>query len=119
MKATQLLKTQHDEVKALFDKIESTLEKDGDASALFEEMAQKLVAHDAKAVELVLLNAGTRYRSTGADRDGAAELVLDDDAPVRLSIRTPEQARQRGRRNGDVRLSAVELVAILADQASG
>jgi len=47
MKATQLLKTQHDEVKALFEKIESTLEKDGDASALFEEMAQKLVAHDA------------------------------------------------------------------------
>lgn len=47
MKATQLLKSQHDEVKALFTKIEATLEKGGDASERFEELARKLVAHDA------------------------------------------------------------------------
>jgi hemerythrin superfamily protein len=47
MKATQLLKSQHDEVKSLFPKIQSTLEKGGDATRLFEELAQKLVAHDA------------------------------------------------------------------------
>ena len=47
MKATELLKMQHDEVKALFEKIESTLEDGGDASQRFEELARKLVAHDA------------------------------------------------------------------------
>lgn len=76
----------------------------------------ELVAHDAKAVELALLNAGTQYRSTGTDRDGAAELVVDDDdGPVRLSIRTPEQARQRSRREGDVRLTTGELAALLGE----
>jgi hypothetical protein len=52
MKATQLLKSQHDEVKSLFPKIESTLEKGGDATPLFEELARKLVAHDAIEREL-------------------------------------------------------------------
>ncbi|HWA74043.1 MAG TPA: hemerythrin domain-containing protein [Polyangiaceae bacterium] len=52
MKATQLLKSQHDEVKSLFPKIESMLEKGGDATQLFEELARKLVAHDAIEREL-------------------------------------------------------------------
>jgi hypothetical protein len=76
----------------------------------------ELVAPDAKAVELVLLGAGSSYRSTGNDRDGASELVVDDgDAPVRLSIRTAEQAWQR-RRDADVRLSTAELMALLGEQ---
>jgi hypothetical protein len=78
----------------------------------------ELTAPDAKAVELVLLNAGTCYRSTGNDRDGASELVVDDgDGPVRLSIRTPEQARQRPKRDRhgqeDVRLTASEVAALI------
>ncbi|MCC6195005.1 MAG: hypothetical protein IT518_11105, partial [Burkholderiales bacterium] len=74
----------------------------------------ELVAADAKAVEMVLLNAGVAYRSTGNDRDGASELVVDDgEAPVRLSIRTPEQARQRSRKDGDVRLTTSELRSLL------
>jgi len=52
MKATQLLKSQHDEVKGLFKSIEATLEKGGDASTQFEELARKLVAHDAIEREL-------------------------------------------------------------------
>ena len=70
----------------------------------------ELVAADAKSVELVLLNKGEPYRAMGSDRDGATELFLDKG--VRLSIRTPEQARQR-RRGSDVRLSAGDVEELL------
>ncbi len=46
MKATDLLKQQHKEVRDLFQKIEDT-EDDGEKEALFEELAANLVAHDA------------------------------------------------------------------------
>jgi len=75
----------------------------------------ELVAEDAKSVELVLLNAGQSYRALGSDRDGAGELFLEDD--VRLSIRTPEQARQR-RRGTDTRLSADEVQALVSASTS-
>jgi len=75
----------------------------------------ELVAEDAKAVELALLNAGETYRAMGSDRDGASELYLADG--VRLSVRTPEQARQR-RRGTDTRLSADEVQALVSDSAS-
>ena len=75
----------------------------------------ELVAEDAKSVELVLLNAGEPYRAMGSDRDGASELFLDKG--VRLSIRTPGQARQR-RRGSDVRLSAEQLTELLTASAS-
>jgi hypothetical protein len=70
----------------------------------------EILAEDAKSVELVLMNAGQPYRVMGSDRDGATELYLDQG--VRLSIRTPEQARQR-RRGADVRLSTGEVEALL------
>jgi hypothetical protein len=77
-----------------------------------------LVAHDPKAVELALLNAGTAYRAMGSDRDGAAELLINDgDTTVRLSVRTPEQARQRPKRDRhgqeEIRLDAEEVAALL------
>jgi len=75
----------------------------------------ELVAEDAKSVELVLLNKGQPYRAMGSDRDGATELFLDDG--VRLSIRTPGQARQR-RRGVDARLSADELEELLTAKAN-
>ena len=80
----------------------------------------ELTAPDPKAVELALLNAGESYRAMGADRDGAAELYLIDRAAgVRLSVRTPEQARQRPRRDRrgqeEIRLTADELAAMLDD----
>jgi hemerythrin superfamily protein len=46
MKATELLKSQHKEVKALFGKLEKLDEAD-DPTTLFEELAAKLVGHDA------------------------------------------------------------------------
>lgn len=82
----------------------------------------ELVAPDAKAVELVLLNAGESYRAMGSDRDGAAELFMSDgDAGIRLSVRTPEQARQRPRRDRhgqeEIRLGADEVAALLDSAA--
>lgn len=46
MKATELLKAQHEEVKALFKKIENS-DDDGTKRELFEELAAKVTAHDA------------------------------------------------------------------------
>ncbi|NUP07314.1 MAG: hemerythrin domain-containing protein [Polyangiaceae bacterium] len=46
MKATELLKKQHDEVKELFEKIEKADSK-ADKRRLFEQLAANLVAHDA------------------------------------------------------------------------
>ncbi len=82
----------------------------------------ELVAPDAKAVEMVLLNAGQAYRVMNSDRDGAAELyIAERDTGVRLSVRTPEQARQRPRRdrhgNEEVRLSAGDVAALLDSSA--
>lgn len=46
MKATELLKKQHKEVKSLFKRIEKSEEK-REKAELFEELAHNLVAHDA------------------------------------------------------------------------
>jgi hypothetical protein len=77
-----------------------------------------LVAADPKAVELALLSAGTTYRSMSSERDGAAELLVNDgERVVRLSVRTPEQARQRPKRDRhgqeEIRLDAEALAALL------
>jgi hypothetical protein len=74
----------------------------------------ELVAEDAKEVELVLLNKGQSYRAMGSDRQGATELFIDDG--VRLSVRTPEQARQR--RGTDARLTAADLEKVLSDAST-
>ncbi len=59
-----------------------------------------LVAADAKLVEIALLDAGVAYRAMQSDRDGAAELFVETPAGgLRLSVRTPEEARQRPRRD--------------------
>jgi hypothetical protein len=83
----------------------------------------ELTAIDAKLVELVLLDHGVAYRNMHADRDGAAELYVDTkDGGVRLSIRAPEEARQRPRRdrhgNEEVRLDIAELERLLGTDAS-
>jgi len=46
MKATELLKTQHQQVRDLFERIEGTDDR-AQKAKLFEELATKLVAHDA------------------------------------------------------------------------
>ena len=87
----------------------------------YSDIRLELVAPDPKAVELMLLNAGESYRAMGSGRDGAADLLISDrNAGIRLSIRTPEQARQRPRRDRhgqeEIRLSA-DQVAALVDSA--
>jgi hypothetical protein len=81
----------------------------------------ELVAADPKGVEMVLLNAGQPYRVMNSDRDGAAELYISErDTGVRLSVRTPEQARQRPRRdrhgNEETRLSIEDVAALVEDR---
>jgi len=79
-----------------------------------------LVAANAKIVELALINAGVAYRSMNADDDGPQRIHVDSasGSSVRLSVRTPEEARQRPRRDRHgvetARLTADELVALLA-----
>jgi hypothetical protein len=77
-----------------------------------------LVAANAKSVELALLNAGVVYRTMNADDDGPQRIHIDTPAgSVRLSVRTPEEARQRPRRDRHganiARVSVDELVALL------
>ena len=84
----------------------------------------ELVAPDGKAVELMLLNAGVEYRALNPDADSGAELVLSERGMgIRLSVRTPEQARQRPRRdrhgNEEPRFDADEVAALLAADESG
>ena len=78
----------------------------------------ELVAANAKSVEIALLNAGVDYRTMNSDDDGPQRIHVDTaTGSVRLSVRTPEEARQRPRRDRHggaiARLSAAELVALL------
>ena len=84
----------------------------------YSEIRIELEAEDAKLVEIALLGDKVPYRSLHSDRDGASELFID--APrsgIRLSIGTPEDARQRPRRNRHgravARLDTASLAALL------
>jgi hypothetical protein len=79
----------------------------------------ELVADDVKAVELLLINHGVRYR-TAPVRHAEAPAELDIETPsasVRLTVRTPDAARQRPRRdrrgNDETRITRDALVAML------
>jgi len=77
-----------------------------------------LVAANAKSVELALLNAGIDYRTMNADDDGPQRLHVDTPSgSLRLTVRTPDEARQRPRRDRHgmetARLTADELAAVL------
>ena len=78
----------------------------------------ELVADDAKAVELALINGGVAYRAASASQQGAAELHVDTPAGgVRLFVRTAAMARQRPRRDrqgrGEMRLDADAVTELL------
>lgn len=77
-----------------------------------------LVADDAKAVELALINRDVPYRAGPASPHAAAELYVDTPAGgVRLVVRTAAMARQRPRRDRqgreEIRLDADALSALL------
>lgn len=78
-----------------------------------------LSAADPKAVELALLNAGVAFRTMHALGGDMSDLYIDTPSGgVRLSVHTPEELRQRPRRdrrgNLAVRLDASALAELLA-----
>ena len=82
-----------------------------------------LTADNAKSVELALLNAGVAYRTMNAADDGPQRFHIDTPSGgMRLSVRTPEETRQRPRRDRHgaetVRFSTVELAALLEWKAT-
>lgn len=81
----------------------------------------ELEAEDPKAVELGLINAGIEYTaatSTGATAPGARLNAGRGAAAVRLDIVSPQQRRNRPRRNDEERLSLSDLKSLLANAAS-
>jgi hypothetical protein len=74
-----------------------------------------LVADDAKALELMLINADVRYGVVpGRNADAPPQLEIDTArGSVRLTIRDPREARQRPRREREVRLDAVAVGKLL------
>jgi hypothetical protein len=80
----------------------------------YSDVRLELEAEDLKAVELALINAGIDYQSGDAGNP-AAQLVAGRGASaIRLQILTPQQRRNRPRRDEDARLTRDELQALLA-----
>lgn len=89
----------------------------------YSDIRIELVADDAKTVELALLNAGLSYRALPSrNGDGSAELYVDTRrGGVRLTVRTPQAARQRPRRDrrgqDELRLDSESLEALIRGSA--
>jgi len=84
------------------------------------EIRIELEAHDPKAVELQLVNAGTAYTGVTASGDAATGTQLRLESPgfsVRLVVLTPQQRRNRPRRDADERLSAADVRRLLDTEA--
>ena len=80
------------------------------------EVRLELEAEDAKAVELALINAGIEYSPVHSATRPAAELVAGRGVhAVRLLILTPNQRRNRQRRDDDQRMTLGGLRAVLAE----
>ena len=80
----------------------------------------ELEAEDAKAVELALINSGIDYEPGDLGQAPSTHLVAGrGERAVRLQIVTPQQRRNRPRRDEDERLTREELQALLdADSAN-
>jgi hypothetical protein len=81
----------------------------------------ELEAEDPKAVELGLINAGIEYTAApppGGAAPGARLNAGRGAAAVRLDIVSPQQRRNRPRRNDEERLTVPELKSLLASAAS-
>lgn len=81
----------------------------------------ELEAEDPKAVELGLINAGIEYTAApalSATAPGARLNAGHGAAAVRLDIVSPQQRRNRPRRNDEERLSLSDLKSLLANAAN-
>jgi hypothetical protein len=80
----------------------------------------ELVADDPKDIEMALAGAGVAYAASppGDDADRTQELtqlrIVTRDIAVRLAILSPAQRRSRPRRDGEPRLAAAAVAALLA-----
>jgi len=82
-----------------------------------------LIAENVKAAAFALLNAGVAYRTMNSADGAPARLYIDTPSGgLRLSVRTPEEARQRPRRDrhgvAALRFTTDELSALLAASAT-
>ena len=85
----------------------------------YSDVRLELEAEDPKAVELALINAGIDYASGDAEVTATQLIAGRGDRAIRLQILTPQQRRNRLRRDEDVRLTRDELGALLdADPAA-
>ena len=83
----------------------------------YNDIRLDLIADDQKAVELVLINAEVAYR-VGPMRSADAPSQLLIETPhgaVRLTIRDERDARQRPRRDEEVRLDTTQLAKLLQE----
>ena len=81
----------------------------------YSDVRLELVADDAKAVEIALANAGVRYAALPPrDADTGAQLLIETPrASIRLAILTPQQRRNRRRRDDEPRFPADAVAALL------
>jgi len=83
------------------------------------DLRLELVADDAKAVEIALANAGIRYAALPPrEADTGAQLLVETPRiGVRIVIVTPQQRRNRPRRDDEPRLEAAAVEALLSPSA--
>ncbi len=80
----------------------------------------ELVADDPKAVEMMLAGAGVSYTAVPPREDaesggrGAELFIATPRTGLRLSILTPQQRRNRPRRDDEPRLTVADVTALLA-----
>jgi hypothetical protein len=85
----------------------------------YSDVRLELEAEDPKAVELALINAAIDYESGDAGQLPPTQLIAGrGERAVRLQIVTPQQRRNRPRRDEDARLTRDELQSLLDDEAA-
>jgi hypothetical protein len=85
----------------------------------YSDVRLELEAEDPKTVELALINAGIDYQPGDAGQLAPVQLAAGrGERAVRLQIVTPQQRRNRLRRDEDVRLTSDELQALLDGEAA-
>jgi hypothetical protein len=87
-------------------------------ATVHSDVRLELVADDPKAVEMALAGAGVAYAAVPPRGDGEAHAVelfiATPRAGIRLSILSPQQRRNRPRRDDEPRLAADAVTALLA-----
>jgi len=80
----------------------------------------ELAADDSKAVEIALASSGQAYAALPPNGDDAATHLRIDSSriPVRLSIVTPAQRRNRPRKSEEPRLTADAVASLISETSA-